>query len=902
MQRSRKRSSSGPPRSSSEYSSASSPAASIATQSGSSDLPPRRYSDDDDPREYHDNNSRPSMENEDSADSSDGESPQQEHNYEENWPDYQNDSIQYHSQNDEYEHNQRHSDVESYDDQSNRSPSPSGPYSREVEGYEDSDDRNADYTNDRYNDHRNRGDDDGASTQSESEEGVNEPSNGSVTEEESERSPSPVMPRLEIRHRSMRPVVRSRPSFNWSSYHPVVRTASELCWLHGVEPSSIAYGRILSAGKGSIDYYIRSRSVTIGRWGYGTDCQIRSETRSISRKHAKLYWDAKVDHWMLTCLSAKNGLVVDGAPIAPFGLPVPVRSQSLVEIGDVAFYFLSVAEKSFRVNDLKMLEQRIIEAREAEATANHYEEVNGTSDHDVEQETSPRRSKSKSEGPTATGSKLVDLKSSKSKKRAKSSLQPVKDATSSDLSLSEDEDQVVPDVLDAPHYRLPVIQLSTKKKRRGGTERSGGSKKRRKRDRSYEDEGSGQESASYTEEWNKKEKTDFARALFAVGVDPYYDDEGNVAGFDWSRFRGIVDFPKKSDEMLEEHYRRVMADVQEFLDGDERDKKVKGARNNHAPSCKCMLCNDNDKSTKRKRINGEDHDDDDKTGGQSKSKEPLMSLVTAQKLRVRIGILEAARRVDTKIWESAIAKLDTQLQSSLKEFPDWWQRWVHDRDLMRGCAQHGVGQWSQIWNDSSLKSFVELRKTCDEGEEMIEWPSNQAAMKRVRELGLAMMSEMRRVAKHDAEEERKKRRIVRKKERKAAKKQVVQHNHEEEAQLTRNSSFRSQIEESGGEYEIEVIDEHITGDGQDTDEGESTAEDSGSEDLDIVRVERADEVETEEENNDREDLIQRDEGEESVEDRYGEVHQETRHEERPSWVYSEEEFDGEYGGSETEEE
>lgn len=674
---------------------------------------------------------------------------------------------------------------------------------------------------------------DGDETQSESDEQQREPTDGGATEEESNPSPPPApppLPKSQEQSSFSRRKPRAQPPpkpkrFSWSNYHPIVYHASEYCKQYKSVPALMAYARILGAGKGTIDYFVRSRTIYIGRWGYGADCQIKSDSRNVSRKHAKLFWDSALDNWMLECLSVKNGMVVDGAPIAPLSTPVPLRSKSLIEMGDIAFYFLTATKNTLCVNDLELLDQVIDEARTAQEIEMTYV-MNGGDVHPDDDEVRPEiktssrgdRYSSKRGGAEARRSRDAGRRGSKGLPNAVGTHTMEPDVTSSDSSASEVEQQAVPDILDDPKYRLSYSSGS----KRGGEK--GGRKRRRKKDRTYDH--SKYEALNYTDDWNKKEKTDFTRALFAVGVDALYDNQGNITGFDWTRFRGIAEFPKKSDEMLEEHYRHLMSDVHALLDGDVRDKKAR-------------------KSGKRKR---EDDDPDSDADGDEKRPERLIGLVTAQKLRVRIGILESSKRVDEKIWDFAMIKLESTLQSSLKEFPEWWVRGTHDRDLMRGVAIHGIGTWNLIWEDDTLESFVaEIEGHNLQGEEVI-WPSNQAVMKRVREIGTAMMFEIKRLAKRDADEERRQRKRARKKEKRLKKigGQGLQHRDDGKDRHREDTENRRDDSRSPYDYRADESQERNVYMQPGTYEnGESTADDSASENRNEPTP--AEEVETEDE-------------------------------------------------------
>lgn len=729
--------------------------------------------------------------------------------------------------------------------------------------YDDMDDANGAHPRHRENEEE----DNGAVTQSESEdEAVAQPSDGGETEDESDEStpfpsslPNNTRPVKQEAHgpsRVKRPIQRV-------IYHPIVQKASKMCTAAGCEPSVLAYARLLGAGKGTVDFFIREHAITVGRWGCGSDCQIKSEASTISRTHAKLFWDFTLSHWLVKCLAMKNGMTVDGAPV-DCGDVVPLNNKSLIEIGDAAFYFLAAAGNTICVNDLKLLGQQILQARLAEENAPYYEETNGVEDHCEQDEIQPARKSKPKERPSKKG-KASDGKKSKppARKGMKTPLTPKPEESSSeDSSESEEGEQVVPDVLDDPKYKLPLLQPSTKKRKASSDRGSGGgSKKRRKKDHMYDEDESAFDSGKFTEEWNKKEKMDFTRALFAVGVDAVYDAEGNVSHFVWDSFRGIAEFPKKTDKMLEEHYRRVMADVRALLDEEEREKKAKGPRNRHKPGCECSVCINTRRSGKKRReeeapderaAGNTDGEEGDGRGVTTKSKNRLVGLVTAQKLRVRLSIHEAARRVDTEAGDTVFLKLESQAPAALKELPDWWQPGVHDKDLMRGCAEHGVGQWNKIWKDEYLESFLNEQYRCEETGEELVWPTPQATMKRVREVASAITSEVKRLAKRDALEEKKQRKLARKKEKKMAKR-ISREGREsgtskqKQRPSKRNTGERTQPVNDNLEESVRSADQK---DYNYTYGGESTAEDSGSERQQNIVVDWADEIETEDDDDD----------------------------------------------------
>lgn len=696
------------------------------------------------------------------------------------------------------------------------------------------------------------GEDEGALTQSESDgpndsHQVDDPED---TEDESEQSPPPSLRHAEYQsqrlsrpsrdqkhyhpshHGTTQPtqdrfINRSRVISVWSQYHPVVHRASDICLAANVDPYAISYARLLSTGKTTVDFYVRTRSITIGRAGFDADCQIKSESQTVSRRHAKLYWDSSFKQWMLTCLSSKNGLVVDGAPIVPFGIPVPLKSQAIIEIGDVSLSFLVPKGDSFCVNDIQSLQQQISEARIAETRREQFSNIEDDEYAEEPHVSEPSmRVRSKVDQQSSRKQKPPDIKASKisTKKGPKSPAPPEKhETTSEEVSDSEEEKLVVPDILDLPKYNLPIINVTAGKKRKGGER--GGSRKRRKRDRNYEGDESEADSNSHIDDWNKKEKSDFMRALFAVGVDAITDGNGEVIRFDWTRFRRIAYFPKKSDEMLEEHFRRVMADARGLLDEEEKEKKLKGARNTHRPDCECSVCENVRKSGKIRREDERGRDDDARMKGKGR----LLGLVTAQKLRVRLGMLEALSNLETRMAEAVFKKLEkNHPKPGPKDLPDWWMPGIHDRDLMRGCVLHGIGQWNDIWLDDSLSHFLDQSRSYASTDGDVPWPSNQIAMKRVRELASLIQSEMRKAAKHSAQLEKDRRRDARRKAKIIARKQGRQSTGEEEAGSYGDDYWEKQNESNSGnvsnDKNVVVRDAH----GVEVEDGDSTEDESSS--------------------------------------------------------------------------
>lgn len=625
-----------------------------------------------------------------------------------------------------------------------------------------------------------------------------------------------------------------------ASVDSTVERASAALEAAGEAVSSVGYARLTGAGKGAVDYLVRATDVSIGRAGYGADCQVRSESRAVSRRHARLFWDTAHARWQIECLPGKNGLLVDGAPVVPGSPPMPLRSRNLIEMGDAAFFFLAATHPTFLCADLSQFERSIAAFRRsklgragAQSTDDEDEEDGRESRghyrerYDSEVEAPERRgvrSKYRSDTPDhdiATGRRYEDPRGSspathsadgdmgahyperaKPRRRKPASYliggrgdgsgrythsgvrhpgqdvdgrRPVYYEMAEDGRIDAipggDEEEPIAPVKRKP--RRPPTP-SGKGKRKPSTDKSSQQQPVKKRRRGggrgaarADDNANAGEYDSvvshFREEWNKKERTDFGRALFAIGVDEVRDEDGNGLSYDWSRFRNIAELPKKSDEMLAAYYTRMMADVEALLEEEEREKRTKGPRTKHKPGCDCVVCENTRKSRRKKREENADAEDgsgagaagdgDDDDDGAVKStgrtSDRLVGLVTAQKLRVRLSIHEAARQVDSIAGQAVMQKLGSQntYGGNNGELPHWWVNGTHDRALLVGTTHHGVGQWLDIWHDDDLEEFVQAR--IEQGPD-IAWPSQQAAMKRLREVSSAINAEIRRLVKRAA--------------------------------------------------------------------------------------------------------------------------------------------------------
>jgi pSer/pThr/pTyr-binding forkhead associated (FHA) protein len=643
--------------------------------------------------------------------------------------------------------------------------------------------------------------------------------------------------------------------------------------LHSIEAAysdavlgSSAYARLAGTGKGAIDYLVRSKVVTIGRTGCGADCQLRSDTRTVSRHHATIYWVSESDSWAITCFSRSNALTVDGAPVLANAPPMPLRSRNLIEIGDAAFFFLAAVEPNVRTGNIDFLESQILKLRSANKSNIGSQDLDDrsvkrprrTSSNEIarsRQRLHRKRSVDTAEDNTrsyssdeyhndelpfgtvhlesdpdrlcnedpendsarqATSSRPEDAP--RGRRTVETSCTGLKASVKRKHDIGSDEAD--PRAFEKSERRLKKSRKAEKKKKKGKKRRSDKIRRVEGNDENIEfvepeeleedddgltggldldtvDDGFDvapvpslhdykarsalgstrvQGSSKCREEWNKKERADFGRAIFAVGVDSIYDARGNRVSYDWARFRGIARLEKKSDAMLTDYYVRMIADVEYLLEEEAREKRAKGPRTKHKPGCDCVVCENTRKSRRKKEeeiaerdkaaadgdveaigTNFADTDGQLEDGSASAmldgnanhGVDRVIGLVTAQKLRVRMGIHEAARQVESIAGQNVMRKLRGQSRSVAAngELPGWWVNGVHDHALMVGVGRFGVGQWSDIWADIHNPEFVRAR--VEEGED-IEWPTTQVAMKRLREISSSINAELRRVAKKRA--------------------------------------------------------------------------------------------------------------------------------------------------------
>lgn len=619
-----------------------------------------------------------------------------------------------------------------------------------------------------------------------------EPEEDGDTEDEVEDYAT-VLRRAHVRAES------ARKRSPWAQCHPIVAETAKMLEMRGSEPSELGYAKLVGNAKVSFDFLVRKQTIIIGRSTASADCVIKSDARLISRKHAKLSWDLERKEWVIYCLSEKNGILVNGIPLVPTSLAMVVKSRDLIEIGDASFFFLAAAAPDvIRVNDIINLDKQILKVRAQEEreraeceeerrrnearygslrqgrflhpSKKYKEKMNkrkALESHRQRQHQSERVSAAKRRSSSVFEDEAQNpsLSRKRMKRQNKGNSFNSRSVANGEYATDDRSMEGDPDMTEDEEDDRPKPQSRHSSDKRLGF---GLSKRRTDRDM-RENEGrrgriDDDDSARFKEEWTKKERTDFARALFAVGVDPVFDDDDVLDFYDWSRFRKIAELPKKTDDMLEDYYIRVMTDVNSLLENEEREKRTKGPKTKHKPGCDCIVCKNTRRSRRKKQEERGGPFEDDRAAeseagdeAESKStykaKEKLVGLVTAQKLRVRLGIHEAARKVTSFAGDTVFNRLGKQQDLHVKDFPEWWKAGYHDRTLMLGTAIHGVGQWADIWHDSKLKAFRK-QKERDGPDVEVEWPTTQAAMKRVRDLASLINSELKREAKRAAKEDR----------------------------------------------------------------------------------------------------------------------------------------------------
>ena len=101
----------------------------------------------------------------------------------------------------------------------------------------------------------------------------------------------------------------------------------------------VGFARLV--GYPRIDHIVNSYEIVLGRRNKNKPIDVSlGETMSVSRQHARIYYDFSKQGFYLVVLG-KNGVSVNGTLVSPGDAPVVLESKSLLEIGhDVSFHFL----------------------------------------------------------------------------------------------------------------------------------------------------------------------------------------------------------------------------------------------------------------------------------------------------------------------------------------------------------------------------------------------------------------------------------------------------------------------------------------------------------------------------------------------------------------------------------
>ncbi|KAA8496553.1 hypothetical protein FVE85_0282 [Porphyridium purpureum] len=469
---------------------------------------------------------------------------------------------------------------------------------------------------------------------------------------------------------------------------------------------SLAYARLQGIGKGSTDYYVRTLSdVTLGRQRKKRTpeppapdaacenepelgvppasedfCELRGANKSVSSKHAMLYWSAEHKCWMIQCIAEKGFMCVDGLLLRNGMHAVPLKSKSFLEIGGDGFFFLTASPPFIYTADIPA-----------------YEAKHGKMDICTPQD------RKRAVNTTPNNASLASAEAGKRKGMKLSAA-----AALANLSTAT----------------VPVIEPDP--------------------------------------EWTKKEVAEFMRVLFILGPpfvkksipldfgksnerdfrksrhpdsdddDEPLDHHREIADFalDWKDFRKLSYFERKSDEQLELYFDDLISACRAAM----RTGKTK--RDQHAEGCGCVICQIIQKRILYLKSLDGAHDAAARLTGWDDEKPHIsMTMIRAQKLRVRLSLIEAACMVETNKGKQIMRNIAEDIHPALEEMrfemPTWWDQNVHDEQMMQGVARYGVGVWDKIWADLDF-DFLD-------SDEKIP---NTVAMKRFREVAGLFLNEL----------------------------------------------------------------------------------------------------------------------------------------------------------------
>eukprot|EP00184_Porphyridium_aerugineum_P006091 CAMPEP_0184696522 /NCGR_PEP_ID=MMETSP0313-20130426/3775_1 /TAXON_ID=2792 /ORGANISM="Porphyridium aerugineum, Strain SAG 1380-2" /LENGTH=600 /DNA_ID=CAMNT_0027155153 /DNA_START=73 /DNA_END=1875 /DNA_ORIENTATION=+ len=399
---------------------------------------------------------------------------------------------------------------------------------------------------------------------------------------------------------------------------------------------------------------------------------IPTRDKQMSGFHALVFYDTKALCWMALSMSDKNPTYVDGVGIWKSMKPVPLRSVSILQLGETVIYWTQPKEPYIYTDNLAEYERKALAQKD--------------------------RKKLMSGG--------------------SASATPVSELDDDHRDDDYDDDAA----LGAKRSRRQNADDDTEDNNEAGPSAS------RSRSRSRPKKKRAPPPVVVDPNWTQREKADFLRFLFTFGP-PVVDQEDGSGTLDWSMFRNHANFAKKSDEHMDIYFDDYFSECLQVM------RTGKSKRDIHDDSCDCPFC-----SIVRKRKQALEKTNPMTPEIEKRIKsfdEPkphlAIGMITAQKLRVRFDIIEAAKQVDTEKGKRAMTRLSVQCDSDpmMIEMPDWWVPGEHDRLLLLGVVEHGVGRWEEIWNDPGFKSVL--------GDEA---PLNSTlAMRRLRAIANAIISE-----------------------------------------------------------------------------------------------------------------------------------------------------------------
>ena len=131
----------------------------------------------------------------------------------------------------------------------------------------------------------------------------------------------------------------------------------------------VGFARLV--GSPGIDHVVNTYDILLGRRNKNKPIDVSlGETMSVSRQHARIYYDFSKQGFYLVVMG-KNGVSVNGKTVSPGDAPVLLESKSLLEIGnEVSFHFLlpkSLGKVFKKKVDARSSKRKVEEDTEQEA-------------------------------------------------------------------------------------------------------------------------------------------------------------------------------------------------------------------------------------------------------------------------------------------------------------------------------------------------------------------------------------------------------------------------------------------------------------------------------------------------------------------------------------------------------